>query len=61
MANKFADLRAKMSPQAKAESARLFEEDLSKMPFNAAYNSGSVIQTGLDRTPHLQTPAVAAR
>jgi hypothetical protein len=60
MANKFADLRAKMSPQAKEESARLFEEDLSKMPL-AAYNSGSVIQTRLGRTPHLQKPAVAAQ
>ena len=59
MARKFAELREKMSPQAKAESKRLFNEALAEMPLHELRNARGLTQEILAETLHVQQPAIA--
>jgi DNA-binding XRE family transcriptional regulator len=59
MAKKFSELRAKMSLEAKAESERLFQKDLSEMPLCELRNARGLTQEMLAETLLIQQPAIA--
>jgi DNA-binding XRE family transcriptional regulator len=59
MAKKFSELRAKMSPEAKAESDRLFQNDISEMPLNELRNARGLTQEMLAEALNIQQPAIA--
>jgi predicted transcriptional regulator len=59
MAKKFSELRAKMSPAARAESDRLFQKDLSEMPLNELRNARGLTQEMLANALRIQQPAIA--
>ena len=59
MANKFSQLRDKMSPEAKAKSDRLVKEALAEMPLNELRNARGLSQKMLAEALHIQQPAIA--
>jgi len=59
MANKFSQLRDKMSPEAKAKSEKFVKEALSKMPLNELRNARGLSQKMLADALHIQQPAIA--
>jgi DNA-binding XRE family transcriptional regulator len=59
MAHKFSELREKMSPEAKAESRRLFNKAMAEMPLNELRNARGLSQQMLAETLHIQQPAIA--
>jgi predicted XRE-type DNA-binding protein len=56
---KFAELRAKMSPEAAAESTKLYHEAVSTMPLNELRSARGLTQEMLAEMLHVQQPAVA--
>ena len=59
MANKFSELREKMTPKAKAESRRLVEKALNEMPLNELRNARGLSQKMLAEALNIQQPAIA--
>ncbi|GHV26097.1 transcriptional regulator [Spirochaetia bacterium] len=56
---KFSELEAKMSPESRAESERLFRKALAEMPLGELRNARGLTQEMLAETLHVQQPAVA--
>ncbi|MDR0784396.1 MAG: helix-turn-helix domain-containing protein [Treponema sp.] len=59
MTKKFAELREKMSPEARAESNRLFEEALKEYPLSELRNARGLSQKMLAEALGVQQPAIA--
>jgi DNA-binding XRE family transcriptional regulator len=59
MAKKFSELRDKMSPEARAESDRLFQADMSEMPLNELRNARGLTQEMMAEALKIQQPAIA--
>jgi DNA-binding XRE family transcriptional regulator len=59
MAKKFSELREKMTPEAKAESDRLFEEALEEYPLAELRNARGLSQKMLAEALGIQQPAIA--
>ena len=59
MANKFSELRKKMTPKAKAESKRLVEKAIAEMPLNELRNAKGLSQKMLAEALNIQQPAIA--
>jgi DNA-binding XRE family transcriptional regulator len=57
--HKFQEPRDKMSPEAKAESARLTKQALAEMPLHELRNARGLSQKMLAETLHIQQPAIA--
>jgi predicted XRE-type DNA-binding protein len=57
--HKFSELEAKMSPEARAESERLFKAALAEMPLTDLRNARGLTQEMLADALHVQQPAVA--
>jgi ribosome-binding protein aMBF1 (putative translation factor) len=59
MARKFSELRKKMSPEARAESNRLFKEVLKEYPLAELREARGLSQKMLAEALGIQQPAVA--
>jgi len=59
MAKKFADLRAKMSPQAQARVEAKAQELLAEMPLNELRQARGLSQKMLAELLHVQQPSIA--
>jgi predicted XRE-type DNA-binding protein len=59
MTRKFAELRKKMSPEARAENNRLFEEALKEYPLAELRNARGLSQKMLVEALGIQQPAIA--
>jgi ribosome-binding protein aMBF1 (putative translation factor) len=59
MANKFADLRARMAPEAQARSAAKAEAMLADMPLHELRQARGLSQKMLADLLHVQQPAIA--
>jgi ribosome-binding protein aMBF1 (putative translation factor) len=59
MTKKFALLREAMSPEAKAESERMYQEALAEMPLTELRNARGLSQKMLAEALHIQQPAIA--
>jgi DNA-binding XRE family transcriptional regulator len=59
MAKKFSELRAKMSPEARAEVERKVKEALAEMPLNELRNARGLTQEMLAEALKIQQPAIA--
>jgi predicted XRE-type DNA-binding protein len=59
MAKKFSILREAMSPEAKAESEKMFREALAEMPLNELRQARGLSQEMLANALGIQQPAVA--
>lgn len=59
MAKKFADLRAKMTPEAQARAAAKAAEMLAEMPLNELRQARGLSQKMLAEVLHVQQPSIA--
>ena len=59
MAKKFADLRAKMSPEAQARVEAKAQELLAEMPLNELRQARGLSQKMLAELLHVQQPSIA--
>lgn len=59
MAKKFAELRAKMSPEAQARSSAMAQAMLSEMPLNELRQARGLSQQTLAQVLHVQQPSIA--
>lgn len=59
MAKKFADLRAKMSPEAQARVETKAQEMLAEMPLNELRQARGLSQKMLAELLHVQQPSIA--
>lgn len=59
MAKKFAELRAKMSPEAQARSSAMAQDMLNEMPLNELRQARGLSQQTLAEILHVQQPSIA--
>ena len=59
MAKKFADLRAKMTPESRARSEEQAQTMLAEMPLNELRQARGLSQKMLAQLLHVQQPAIA--
>lgn len=59
MAKKFADLRAKMSPEARAQAEEKANAMLAEMPLNELRQARGLSQKMLAEVLHVQQPSIA--
>lgn len=59
MANKFADLRAKMSPESRARAKARAHAMLAEMPLNELRQARGLSQKMLAEVLHVQQPSIA--
>ena len=59
MANKFSDLRSRMSPQAQARAAVKAQAMLAEMPLNELRQARGLSQKMLAEVLHVQQPSIA--
>lgn len=59
MANKFSELRSRMSPQAQARASARAQKMLSEMPLNELRQARGLSQKMLAEVLHVQQPSIA--